>query len=115
MADPSLAKGRLHLIAMTMFGIAASVLLFGVGLHLERLRSRTHFQHVAEQRFNTLQANVAASLDTIRLLAGHFEAVGHRGTSRSSYSTLVAPALADNRHLKALSWAAAGPAGVPRA
>ena len=86
------------------FGITASAVMFGVVEHLERFRAEAHFQQVAEQRLSVVRTNVADALDTISLLASHFEATGEAGTSRQAFSTLVAPALAKHRYIQALEW-----------
>ncbi|MGO9123765.1 MAG: PAS domain S-box protein [Terriglobales bacterium] len=86
------------------FGITASAVMFWVVEHLERSRAEAYFHQVAEQRLSVVRTNVADALDTISLLASHFEATGEAGTSRQAFSTLVAPALAKHRYIQALEW-----------
>ena len=93
------------------FGVTASVVMFWVVEHLERSRAEAYFHQVAEQRLSVVRSNVAGALDTISLLASHFEATGEAGTSRQAFSTLVAPALAKHRYIQALECDTAGRRG----
>jgi PAS domain S-box-containing protein len=101
---PPWTRSTFHLAVVAAFGITASAVMFGVVEHLERSRAEAHFQQVAEQRLSVVRTNVADALDTISLLASHFEATGEAGTSRQAFSTLVAPALAKHRYIQALEW-----------
>jgi len=89
---------------VAVFGITASAVTFWVVEHLERSRAEAHFHQVAEQRLSVVRSNVAGALDTISLLASHFEATGEAGTSRQAFSILVAPVLAKHRYIQALEW-----------
>jgi PAS domain S-box-containing protein len=92
------------LAVVAAFGITASAVMFLVVKHLERSRAEAYFHQVAEQRLGVVRTNVAGALDTISLLASHFEATGEAGTSRQAFSTLVAPVLAKHRYIQALEW-----------
>jgi len=97
-------RSTFHLAVVAAFGVTASVVMFWVVEHLERSRAEAYFHQVAEQRLSVVRSNVAGALDTISLLASHFEATGEAGTSRQAFSTLVAPALAKHRYIQALEW-----------
>ena len=101
---PPWTRSTFHLAVVAAFGITASAVMFWVVEHLERSRAEAHFHQVAEQRLSVVRTNVADALDTISLLASHFEATGEAGTSRQAFSTLVAPALAKHRYIQALEW-----------
>jgi PAS domain S-box-containing protein len=81
------------LIAAAVFGVIASAAIFAVMQRLERLRAEGLFLQ-AEQRLSVVRTGTVDPLDTICVLASHFEAVGDGGTSRGAFSTLVARRLA---------------------
>ena len=71
---------------------------------VEHVRAEAHFLQVADQSLGAVRINVAGALDTIGLLASHFEAASPGSTSRRAFATLVAPALANHGYLQALEW-----------
>jgi len=95
-------KISLQLIAALCLGLGASVTIFAVLEHFERFRTQAQFRQLADQRLNAVRTRVAEALDTIRLVASHFEA--SQDTSRRAFTTLVEPALASHRYLQALEW-----------
>jgi len=95
-------KAPPQLVAALLLGVAASVSIFGILLHYERFRAESNFEQLALQRLSSVRTRVTGALDTINLVASHFEA--SRSTSRESFRTLVAPVLARHRYLQALEW-----------
>jgi PAS domain S-box-containing protein len=100
----SAGKGKAQLMVAAACGIAASCAMFGVVRHLEGVRAEAHFLQVADQSLAAVRINVAGAVDTLSLIASHFEAAGPEGASRRAFATLVAPALANHRYLQALEW-----------
>jgi len=97
-----LTRGAPQLIAAAVLGAFASVSIGGILRHFERFRAEAQFQQLAEQQLSTVQTRVAGALDTIYLVATHFEVC--QDTSRQAFATLVAPALSHHGYLKALEW-----------
>ena len=95
-------KSASQLIFAVVLGVGASGSIFGVLHHFERFRAEAHFQQLAGQQLNAVSTRVAGALDTINLLAGHFEA--SQKTGRRAFRTLASPALASHRYLQALEW-----------
>jgi len=98
------ASGIPALLLVALLGIATSVVMFWFVRGLARSRAEANFQQVADQRLVAVRANVTGVLDTVGLLASHFEATSDGGTSRRAFATLVAPALTKHHYLQALEW-----------
>ncbi len=95
-------RGAPQLIAALVLGAGASGAIFSILQHFEHFRGEAQFRQLAEQRLNAVRSRVASALDTINLVASHFEA--SHDSSRREFSLLVAPALASHRYLQALEW-----------
>ncbi|HEX5227535.1 MAG TPA: CHASE domain-containing protein [Bryobacteraceae bacterium] len=91
------------LMLAAVVGLFASAGIFAAMQHMGQLRAENRFLQLADQRLSTVRTNVTGALDTIALLASHFQA-SPGGTSRAEFATLVRPALASHRYLQALEW-----------
>ena len=95
-------RGAPQLVAAAVLGAVASFSIGGILRHFERFRAEAQFQQLAEQELGTVRTRVAGALDTIYLVASHFEV--SRDTSRRAFARLVAPALSQHLYLQALEW-----------
>lgn len=93
-----------QLLPMTFVGLAASFILFGIVLHLERGNAESRFRELAEQRIIAIRANIAIAQDSINLLAGHFAVSPPHSTSRDGFRMLVAQTVSDHTFVQGFSW-----------
>ena len=89
---------------MIGLGLAASILLFVLVYHLERASNEARFRELADQRINAVRINVASALDTVTVLAGHFEISPPDTTSREDFRRLVWPVIQSHPFIQALEW-----------
>ena len=92
------------LLPMILLGLTVSLLLFLATLQLEQRSNEAHFRELADQRINAVRINVAAALNTVAILAGHFEITPKDGTSRNEFNHLVTPVIARHPFIQALEW-----------
>jgi len=97
--------GRIRDFApIALLGVTASLVLFYAVFNLERHSNEARFRELADQRIAAVRINTAAALDTIAILAGHFEVSLKRGTDRSEFSQLTAPIIDRHPFIQALEW-----------
>ncbi len=104
MMNTPILKITRQLLPMTVVGVVASLIVFGIAFYLERRSSEVRFDELAEQRIIAIRASVAIAQDSVNLVAGHFTVASPQYTSREGFRRMTAQTLARHSFIQGLSW-----------
>jgi len=72
--------------------------------NIEQKADEARFGELANQRFNVVRINVSNALDSISILAAHFEVAQTSGTSRLQFKRMADPILDAHPFIQAIEW-----------
>jgi len=98
------SRSRRALALFLCVGAAVSIAFFLVVFHSENDGADARFQELAVQRIAAVQTNISIAMDTVAMLAGHFDVTQAGQTSREEFVRLASVSLERHAFIQALEW-----------